>query len=540
MLYTLGILFEGVLSMISRGLRPVVLVLALVPVVLSAQITRERDRVLLKPWAAPLYWQPSQREAEAIALRPEATTAQLPTSPLVFVGMTPCRIVDTRAGQGFSGAFGPPSLNANASRTFPIQSSTACSIPSTALAYSMNVTVVPPGLLGFITAYPTGQNLPLAATLTDVVSGQIVSNFVVVAAGNSGSIDVYALNPTDLVLDINGYYASPNTIGTDNTAFGAGALVVNAGPQNTAIGASALSGNTSGGGNTAVGYTALLSNISGSGNVATGSNALLGNTTGSDNVASGSQALVANKTGNGNTAIGTAALSSNTTGNFNTALGNQALASNVSGTNNIAIGRVAGTNLSMGNSDNIHIGSQGSTSDNATIRIGTPVGFPGCNPACPPQTSFFAAGIRGVTTGNNDATAVVIDSNGQLGTVSSSRRFKEDIQNMGDASSGLLRLRPVTFRYQKPFADGSKPIQYGLIAEEVEEVYPDLVAHSADGRIESVKYQLLDSMLLNEVQRQHAQILSQNDQIKLLEQQLKEQQERIEKLAAIVGHPGVQ
>jgi hypothetical protein len=96
---------------------------------------------------------------------------------------------------------------------------------------------------------------------------------------------------------------------------------------------------------------------------------------------------------------------------------------------------------------------------------------------------------------------VVIDSAGQLGTVSSSRRFKEDIQAMGDVSNGLMHLRPVTFRYQKPFADGSKPIQYGLIAEEVAEVYPDLVAHSADGQIETVKYQVLDSMLLNELQR---------------------------------------
>src|SRR5207253_7188545 len=97
---------------------------------------------------------------------------------------------------------------------------------------------------------------------------------------------------------------------------------------------------------------------------------------------------------------------------------------------------------------------------------------------------------------------VVIDSAGQLRTVSSSRRFKEDIQDMGEASSGLLHLRPVTFRYKKPYADGSKPIQYGLIAEEVAEVYPDLVARSADGQIETVKYQVLDSMLLNEIQRQ--------------------------------------
>jgi hypothetical protein len=126
------------------------------------------------------------------------------------------------------------------------------------------------------------------------------------------------------------------------------------------------------------------------------------------------------------------------------------------------------------------------------------------------------AGIRGITTGNNDAIPVVIDSNGQLGTVSSSRRFKEDIQDMDTASSDLMRLHPVIFRYQKPFADGSKPIQYGLIAEEVAEVYPDLVARSADGQIETVKYQVLDSMLLNELQKEHLRVQQQAETIRLL------------------------
>jgi hypothetical protein len=110
----------------------------------------------------------------------------------------------------------------------------------------------------------------------------------------------------------------------------------------------------------------------------------------------------------------------------------------------------------------------------------------------------------------------MIDSaTGQLGTVSSSRRYKEDIHDMGDASRDLMRLRPVTFRYKKPFDDGSKPIQYGLIAEEVAEVYPDMVAHSADGQIETVKYQLLDPMLLNEVQRQQKEMVRQQSEAQL-------------------------
>jgi hypothetical protein len=129
--------------------------------------------------------------------------------------------------------------------------------------------------------------------------------------------------------------------------------------------------------------------------------------------------------------------------------------------------------------------------------------------------------VRGVTTGSNNAVPVVIDSNGQLGTVSSSQRFKEDIQDMGDLSRSLLHLRPVTFRYKRPFDDGSKPIQYGLIAEEVAEVFPDLVARSADGRIETVKYQMLDALLLKEVQRQEAEIRALKERLNQLESKAK-------------------
>jgi hypothetical protein len=160
------------------------------------------------------------------------------------------------------------------------------------------------------------------------------------------------------------------------------------------------------------------------------------------------------------------------------------------------------------------IENMGTSTDNGVIRIGT----------SGTQGSFFAAGISGVTTGLNNAVPVVIDSNGQLGTISSSRRFKEDIHDMGEASEGLMRLRPVTFRYQKAFADGSKPLQYGLVAEEVAEVYPDLVTHSADGQIETVKYQVLDSMLLNEVQKQQGLIRQQQMEIDGLKEELEKVQ----------------
>jgi len=185
--------------------------LVLMPFVLTAQI-RQLDVVPLKHWAAPPYWQLSQSERDASDARLDtagalAPNAQSPANSLVFVGMTPCRVADTRSGQGFSGAFGPPGLVEGFARMFPIQSSTTCTIPSIAQAYSFNMTVVPSTASGFITAYPTGQTLPLAATLV-WSQGSVTSNAAVVSGGTSGSVDVYASGATDIVIDINGYYAA--------------------------------------------------------------------------------------------------------------------------------------------------------------------------------------------------------------------------------------------------------------------------------------------------------------------------------------------
>jgi hypothetical protein len=243
-----------------------------------------------------------------------------------------------------------------------------------------------------------------------------------------------------------------------------------------------------------------------SSNFSAGWGALPG-TTGLNDTAVGYSALSADTTGLGNTASGSWALGDNTTGNSNTAVGGYALGFNTTGNNNIAIGYEAGFGNLATASNNIDIGNQGTGGDSSAIRIGSEGA----------QTNTYIAGIYGVTS---FGIPVYINSNGQLGTVSSSRRYKEDIQDMADASSGLLRLRPVTFRYKKPSDDGSKPVQYGLIAEEVAEVYPDLVARSADGQIETVKYQLLDPMLLNELQKQHATITAQQEQIRSLEERL--------------------
>ena len=185
--------------------------LAMMPILGIAQVGPNSDPVVLKHWAAPLYWQPRAAGAGSQALDP---------NPLVFVAMTPCRVVDTRASQGFPPAFGPPSLVAGASRTFPVQSSASCPIPAAAQAYSFNVTAVPAGPSGFITAYPTGQPLPLAVTLV-WSGGALTSNAAVVPAGTNGSIDVYANVDTDNVIDLNGCYA-PGSFGTNTNQAAAG------------------------------------------------------------------------------------------------------------------------------------------------------------------------------------------------------------------------------------------------------------------------------------------------------------------------------
>jgi hypothetical protein len=211
--------------------------------------------------------------------------------------------------------------------------------------------------------------------------------------------------------------------------------------------------------------------------------------TGDSNVGVGFLALNRNTAGVINTASGYAALRNNTTGSANTAYGFTALAGNTTGTNNIAIGFNAGAFGTTGN-NNIAIGNQGVFADSNTIRIGDGN-----------QNRAFISGIRGVTTALA-AIPVLIDSNGQLGTTSSSRRFKDDISDMDAASSALMRLRPVTFHYKTDRNPSGRTLQYGLIAEEVAEVYPGLVVRSGDGQIETVMYQYLPSMLLNEYQKQ--------------------------------------
>ena len=249
-----------------------------------------------------------------------------------------------------------------------------------------------------------------------------------------------------------------------NIRKGAGFLIHSQGTRNAAVGLNALS-NFGSPDNVAVGVDAMTAMSSGSGaNVAVGRLALTANTGGQQNTATGYVAM-RDGTGSFNTVVGAFAATAKVAGDFNTYIG-------------------------------YGVGNDVNNTESNTIRIAD-AGF---------SARFFAGGIRGVTTGQANAVTVVIDSNGQLGTVNSSRRYKEDIRDMGDASSRLMQLRPVTYRYTQAYADGSKPIDYGLIAEEVEQVYPDLVAHLKDGEVETVQYHKINAMLLNEVQKQHRQI----------------------------------
>jgi hypothetical protein len=337
-----------------------------------------------------------------------------------------------------------------------------------------------------------------------------------------------------------------NTEGSFNTATGDQALLRNAtGEANTATGYSALTDNTSGGGNTAYGYIALFSNTTGSLNTAVGNGALSNNVTGSGNTAIGSGALPGDQylgdqntaignnalgslgfgigttavgadamsnapTSEGNTAIGVRALQNTSTfGTFginNTAVGADTLVNNSLGASNIALGWQAGSNIT--NADNvICIGAAGENESN-TCYIGN---------------IYAQVAARG--------TAVFVNSDGKLGTFSSSRRFKEEVKPMEQASEALFALRPVTFRYKKGIDPQAIP-QFGLVAEDVEEVNPDLVVRDKEGKVNTVRYEAVNAMLLNEFLKEHKTVQELKKEIAALTTTVKEQTARIQKMSA--------
>ena len=304
-----------------------------------------------------------------------------------------------------------------------------------------------------------------------------------------------------------------------NTATGAGALLSNTnGDRNTANGTFVLLNNTTGNSNTAEGWRALFQNTTGDCNTASGREALLSNTTGFENTATGSVALESNIIGNDNTATGFAALNGNTTGALNTANGTGALV-NSNGDLNIALGFGAGVNLTTGN-NNIDIGNLGVAAEANIIRIGTEVAvtdpFGVIHPA---HTATYIAGISDADAIGGEA--VFVTSAGKLGTISvpSSARFKDEIRPMNKASEAILALNPVAFRYKKELDPKGVP-QFGLVAEEVEKVAPDLVRRDRDGKLQAVRYDAVNAMLLDDFLKAHRKIHDQQEMIARQQKQI--------------------
>jgi len=307
-----------------------------------------------------------------------------------------------------------------------------------------------------------------------------------------------------------------NTTGDFNTAEGSNALVTNTtGFQNTATGANALFSNTTGSENTANGVNTLFRNTTGFQNAATGVQALFSNTTGFHNAAAGFQALFSNTTGNHNTADGDNALVHNTTGIFNTAVGGHALDQNITGSSNVALGFQAGFNIT----------------GNGNVCIG--------------QNIVGVAGESNVTRiGNIGSTAqangvfVTVGAGGKLGFQASSRRYKDDIKPMDKASEALFALKPVSFRYKQEIDPARSP-DFGLIAEDVATVNPDLVVRDEEGKIVTVRYQAVNAMLLNEFLKEHrkneeqqATIAQLKSGMETLTATVKEQAAQIQKVSA--------
>ncbi len=297
---------------------------------------------------------------------------------------------------------------------------------------------------------------------------------------------------------VGSFALASNTYGQNNTAAGYSALINNlTGDFNTAIGSAALVLSDSHH-NTAIGFNALGLNQAGQSNTATGSQALKSNTAGIGNTADGRLSLATNYDGMNNTAVGSVALYSNQRGDNNTSIGLAALFGNRNGDRNIGVGYRAGYNP-LGSDDGIFIGNEGSAMDSAVIRIGTQG----------TQAAAYVAGIHMTALSAGAEHQVCVDAAGQLGectTMKSSARFKRSISEMGAASEGLHDLRPVTFAYRDAVARGRGRIEYGLIAEEVARIYPDLVRIDSRGQPHAVRYEALITLLLNELQEQSVRL----------------------------------
>jgi hypothetical protein len=296
-----------------------------------------------------------------------------------------------------------------------------------------------------------------------------------------------------------------NAEGQFNTGLGAGTLLANTGQQNTATGAAALLNNTTGVKNTADGVLALFSNTTGNSNTATGVGVLFNNTEGFNNTAIGYNALLGNTTAGDNAAIGTTSLFNNSTGEFNVAVGSQALYNNVIGGSNTAVGDSAGFNITGSGNVCIGAGINGVAGENNITRI------------------------RNVYDSAATERAVYVTSDNRIGTLVSSRRYKDEIKPMEGASEAIHLLRPVRFRYKKE-VDTTRSLCFGLIAEDVAKISPELVTLDREGKPQTVRYEAINAMLLNEFLKEHRKVESQESRIQQQEATIVRQQKQIDAL----------
>jgi hypothetical protein len=436
--------------------------LILMPFALIAQM-RQPDLVPLKSWAAPSYWQLNEPERIAAGLTPRA---QSPANSLVFVGMTPCRVADTRSGQGFTAPFGSPSLSAGASRTFPIQASAMCTVPSIAQAYSFNVTVVPSTPSGFITAYPTGQPLPLAATLV-WSQGAITSNAAVVAGGTGGSVDVFANSATDLVIDINGYYAPQSGITLAPGSAGTPPLSFSGEPG-----------------------TGIFSSGSGALNFATG---------GTNRMTIDSNGFL---TVNSNIPNLFPAVPSITIGNPPS--GSAAIFLGADATHALEVSW-----LGIFNPNFARVSTEGAE-PLALQDLGGSVGIG----TSTPRDKLEVNGELRVADCVKNGTGTQI-----AGTCPSDERLKTNIEPFAPLLSQLVNLQPVHFDWRAaeyPDYHFGTSRSYGLIAQQVEQVFPELVSPDKSG-FKAVNYSELPLLLLEAIRELDAQNRALQSRIEVLE-----------------------
>jgi hypothetical protein len=421
-----------------------------------------------------------------LAATSQMLDAQVLVQNLLYTSVQPCRLVDTRlATAGALVAGSPRTFNVTGSATgttFTDQGghSGGCAIPGfadnfpEAQAVVLNFVAVRSAGPGDLVVWPSDQSQPTASTLNYAASGSlaglnIANGLVIPIRQDQQGAEITAVaqvSGTHLVADVVGYFSSSSNT---NVFLGIHS------------GAAALPGAIA--------------------NVGIGRQALEGLTTGTGNVMIGPAAGIDITSGQSNTGVGISALSGISTAADNTALGVSALDSVKTGVGNIAIGAGAGTNLGGAESDNIYIGNAGLGGESGTLRIGT-------NGT---HTATIIQGISGAASTGGDA--MFITTGGRIGTVTSSARFKQNVEDIGDSSESLMRLRPVAFRYKPEYDDGSDLQQYGLIAEEVAKVAPDLVRYDETGWPFTVRYHLLNALLLNEVQKQHRQAAAQQEQI---------------------------